>query len=63
MSIASMVRGCSQTTLTRFGLFLTAYVDNFYLMNVDKKWTFLDTYVSLLVNVVCEQPLKQNEHC
>ena len=34
--------GRSQTTLTRFWLFLTTCVDIFYGMNVDKKWTFLD---------------------
>ena len=41
------IRGRSQTTLTRFWLFLTTYppcVDIFYGINVDKKGTFLDTY-------------------
>ena len=37
-------RGRSQTTMTRFWLFfdhLPPWVDIFYGMNVDKKWTFL----------------------
>ena len=29
----------------------------FYGINVDKKWTFLTTYLPRLVNVVCERPL------
>ena len=40
-----LVRGRSQTTLTRFWLFfdhLPPCVDIFYGTNVDKKWTFLD---------------------
>ena len=55
------LKGHSQTTLTRFWLFLTNYphcVDIFYGMNVDKKWTFWITYLPRLVNVVCERPLK-----
>ena len=38
------IKGRSQTTLTRLGLFypLPPWVDIFYGMNVDKKWTFLD---------------------
>ena len=40
------IRGRSKTTLTRFWIFfdhlLTPHVDIFYLINVDKKLTFLD---------------------
>ena len=36
---------------------LSACVDIFYGMNVDKKWTFEITYLPRLVNIVCEQPL------
>ena len=35
------LRDCSQTTLSRFWLFLTC-VDIFYVINVDNKWIFLD---------------------
>ena len=52
-------RGRSQTTLTRFWLFfdhLPPFVDIFYLMNVDKKSTFLDHLPPLLVDIVCERP-------
>ena len=34
-------------------------VDIFYVMNVDKKWTFLDHLPPPLINVVCERPLKE----
>ena len=47
--------------LKRFLAFLTTYppcVDIFYGINVDKKWTFLTTYLPRLVNVACECPLK-----
>ena len=39
------IRGCSQTTFTRFWLFLTTYPRCVYILygiNVGKKWTFLD---------------------
>ena len=39
---------------------LTHYVDIFYGINIDKKWTVLD--LSRLVNVVCEQPPKINRY-
>ena len=62
-SLISIIRGCSQTKLTRFWLFfdhLPTCVDILYGMvwygMVDKKWTFLDR-LPRLVNVVCEQPL------
>ena len=47
-SFKKMLWGQSQTTLTKFWLLLTTdnpiYVDIFYLINVDKKLTFLDYF-------------------
>ena len=54
------LRGCSQTTLTSFCLFLTTCPPTLTFSNlvmVDKKLKFLTTYPPPLVNVVCEQPL------
>ena len=51
----------SQTTLTRFWLFdhLPTYVDNFYGINVDKKWTFLDH----LPTSSCKRSLWTTPYC
>ena len=38
--------------------YLPPSVDIFYIMNVDKKWTFSDHYLPRLINVVCEGPLR-----
>ena len=58
------LRGCLQTTLTSFWLFwppkFPSSVDTFYLINVDKKSTFLDHLPPRLVNVVCERPLSKS---
>ena len=56
----TLVRGRSQTTLTRFWLFfdhLPPFVDIFYGINVDKCGHFWTTYRPRLVNVVFEGPL------
>ena len=56
--------GHSQNMLTIVFDLLPHYVDIFYLINVDKKSTFLDYLLtplfSLLVNVVSERPLQAN---
>ena len=49
--------GISQTTLTSFKLFFHHYVDIFYLINADKKSTFLDYLPTSSGYVVCERPL------
>ena len=60
----NLIRGRSQTTFTRFVFFLTTYpppsVYIFYGIIVYKKSIFLSIYPPLLVNVVCERPLKEN---
>ena len=55
-----MDRGRSQTTLTRFWLFLTSYppVSTFPMVRkLTKNAHFWTTYLPCLVNVVCERPL------
>ena len=56
---ASYFRGHSQTSLTSFFFFfdhILPYVDIIYLINVNKKSTFLPTHPPFHVNVVCERP-------
>ena len=52
------LRGCSQTTLTRFWLFLTTYPPllTFSTLTLTKSGHFWTIYLPCLVNVVCEQP-------
>ena len=53
------IRGRSQTTLTRFRLFLTTYPPPLTFSMVwmlTKSWYFCTIYLPCLVNVVCEQP-------
>ena len=58
--LLASVRGRSQTTLTRFWLFLTTYPPP---LTFSMVWTltwsghFWTTYLPRLVNVVCERPL------
>ena len=54
------IRGRSQTTFTRFCLFLTIYPPAFTFSMVwkfTKSGRFWTTYLPRLVNVVCERPL------
>ena len=52
--LSSLIRDCSQTTLTRFWLFLTTY-DIFYAINFEKKWNFWTTYLHTLSCKCCLQ--------
>ena len=55
-----LLRSCSQTTLTRFWVFLTTYPPAFT-FSMEKTLTksehFWTTFLHCLVNVACEHPL------
>ena len=56
------IGGRSQTTLTRFWLFLTTYPPALtfsMVYTLTKTGHFWNTYLPRLVNVVCERPLRQ----
>ena len=65
-NLKKVVRGRSQTTLTRFWLFFTTYthVLTFSMLQpLTNSGHFWTTYLPCLVNVVCERPLYPVKAC